>query len=66
MNNSPLAFGRSLYLGVLLLIAVLCSGCVQLPPEVVAELSSPDGKRPNNYENRISSKDADKCKEDEC
>jgi hypothetical protein len=32
-----------------LLFAVL-SGCVQLPPQVAAELTPPDGVRPNNYQ----------------
>lgn len=34
-------------LPVLLLPAL--AGCMRLPPDVAAELSAPDGRRPNNY-----------------
>lgn len=37
----------NLLLGALILPAV--SGCMSLPPDVAAELSAPDGARPNNY-----------------
>lgn len=36
-----------LQLGALFLAA--CTGCTYMPPDVAAELSPPDGKRPNHY-----------------
>lgn len=32
-----------------LVLCLATAGCMHLPPEVEAELSPPDGKRPNNY-----------------
>jgi len=31
------------------LILLALTGCAQLPPEVAAEMSAPDGQRPNHY-----------------
>ena len=36
-----------LHLGTLFLAA--CTGCTHMPPDIAAELSPPDGKRPNHY-----------------
>ncbi|MFC1664092.1 hypothetical protein ACFL17_00505 [Pseudomonadota bacterium] len=34
---------------IVLVMFLLSTGCMRIPPEVKAELSSPDGIRPNNY-----------------
>lgn len=31
------------------LLFTVSTGCTHIPPDVAAELSAPDGKRPNNY-----------------
>ena len=31
------------------LVLAACAGCTHIPPDVAAELSAPDGQRPNNY-----------------
>ncbi|MGD2112476.1 MAG: hypothetical protein PVI50_03755 [Gammaproteobacteria bacterium] len=30
-------------------VVLTMTGCMHLPPEVAAELSAPDGQRPNHY-----------------
>ncbi len=44
--------GRSLAVLILsTLVLAASSGCsIKVPPEVAAELTPPDGQRPNNYE----------------